>query len=786
MKKLLSILLTLTMVMGALVVVPFTASAESLDDHLITHWDFAGENPLADKAINGNSKDNLTQSGDYGFSYAGGVAYFYRDEGGNIGSKLGGSYRALYCSDSADLLRTKEDRTIYIKFRVSSGIEAIDVVNQYDAIYLKKDKNGTKYSGSTTSADIGTNWWCMNYPFKDGEWTTIAVSYDKNNDNNSFKITTAFMTETQDWLSFTRNSEKDQTWDSDGDSNFYIGDTTSKSGKWGDLQIEDIRIYDKAMTVDEMKSISVTQETAIEESALLSHWDFAGDYPLNDKATVGSANQDNLEISTSDGVTIKDGTVTLKQGLDSNGLHRFLYVENSDDLLRTLKARTIFIRFKSSRDDEQLELLSQNDAVRMGYNLNSSGTYHFTTSPEYGSENKAETTNMTYSKDTWITIAVSYEKTNNGLIYINSHVKNGASAWVSQEITRYDTAQTFTGTDSSGSVYNAGVYDLYVGRLHGGNGMWHGDLTFDDIRIYDGVLSAAQIASIEITNPTPTPAGVENAGHSLSLAGDIGVNFYLTPNTTAMNAKVTIKNGETVLLENASFDAAHKFNDIDYKFTANVSAKEMADELTLTVMNGDTQLYTDTYSVREYGLTVISGTGYSTEVVELVKAMLLYGGCAQTYFAYNTSNGYLDGIGGLSTIAKDAKYNASISGSITGITVEAATLTLETKTQIVVALKAENGAYLTNYTFSGGTAIKQGDYIYITTDGICVQDLDVMQTITITSNTDNTQKIEISYAPMTFIQEMADNKGDTAIDTLVRAMYDCWVAAEAYVAANNA
>ena len=808
MKKLLSILLTLTMVMGALVVVPFTASAETLDDHLITHWNFAGDDPWADKATNGNNPDTMIP---YGGSYASnGTAYIPEYTSQN------GANSYIFADNSNDLMRTTEDRTIYVKFKSSKGDFAndgkdsnwVEIAGQNGAIRVGIAHNDNKLFVSTNVTSTGENWaqTAGMTTFTADTWTTVAISYDKDISTGKIKILTCFKTDGGDWITGSvTQTDTTQTWVQDDLNTDVLYSLifgrryTSLGSPWsGNLTYDDIRIYDKALTADEVKSIVVSDEDPSSEPEvpvdiadyLLTHWDFAGDEPLADKATNGTPD---TMILMNYATLQNDGTVLIPDNKNNTNNH-YMYAADSADLLRTTEDRTIYIVFKSSKGDfandsenDYIELVGQNGALRAG--INSSNNLFASTNSHTQGENYANTTGMnTFVANTWTTVALSYKKdiATNSFV-VTTFFKVGENDWIVGSVTKTDATQTWQ-EDNSDAGQND-TEDLVFGRrTYSFASTWGGDLTFDDIRIYGMALNAEQVASIEITNPAPTAPTVETAGHSLSLSGDIGVNFFLTPNATALNAKVTIKNGDAVLVENASFDAAHKDgNTDDYKFTANVSAKEMADELTLTVMNGDTQIYTETYSVRKYGLYILENSAnYTPETVALVKAMLLYGGCAQTYFAYNTENGYAEGIGDLSQITKDSKYDASVSGNIAGLTVEAATLMLETKAQIVVALKAESSPLLVNYTFAGGTAVKQGDYIYVTTDGICVQDLEVMQTITITSNNDATQKIQIKYSPMTFIQEMADNKGDTAIDTLVRAMYDYWVAAEAYIATPNA
>ena len=779
MKKLLSILLALTMVMGTLVILPFTASAETADDYLVTHWDFAGETPFADKATNGNTVNNLTATGTV--TVEDGVATIKAS-----------SY--LYAEDAKELMRTDEDditnntgdRTLYMVFKPASATST-KVASQQSGFQLNYD--GSSFGGATSLQSQGENWWCNGYAYSDAtQWVTIAVTYDRDTINKTWAISSYYKIGNGDWKVYNKPSnattyytghERDNTNQSNG---LYLG--LGNGAKCSvDLLFDDVRIYDAALTADQIKGITVTNPTFDPADHLVTHWDFDESAPTTDK---GTASQTANNLTATGTVTYSGGAATISAG-------SFLYAEDADELMRNEESdiinntgdKTLYMVFKpvTLPTSDISEYASQQSGFRVRYtHTDGNGTVKEEISGSTSAQSAGQNwwCNGYGYTDTskWITLAVTYDRYNdaNQTLIITSYYRVGDGEWKSYSKVA-DTKQPGYGGENE----NQG-YGLYLGQ---GNGKrCTEDLIFNDVRIYDAVLSADTIKAIEVAEPTqPEEAAVEVTGHSLTLAGDIGVNFFLTANTTAIStAKVTIMNGETPVLENATFDDALLDSESGaYKFTANVSAKETADELTLTVTGGDTVLETDTYSVKEYGLYVIENqANYSTEIVNLVKALLTYGGCAQTYFNYNVENAYTDttALENLSTITKNDAYNASVTGEITGITDVAATLMLETKTEIVVALKID-GISASSLEISGGTAVKQGDYVYITTDGILVQDLDEMQTITIASKSDSTQTIEIQYSPMTFIQEMAGEDG--AIDLLVRAMYACWDAAEAYV-----
>lgn len=141
-------------------------------------------------------------------------------------------------------------------------------------------------------------------------------------------------------------------------------------------------------------------------------------------------------------------------------------------------------------------------------------------------------------------------------------------------------------------------------------------------------------------------------GHSLTLRGDIGVNFFVDVTPEQVRDGVTIKfdwydQHSEYTLHESDYDTESGF----YKARCNVAAAEMTDNIHATAYF-DGEKYTqedDNYTVRKYGLDVLDKTtkeiqDYSTNHSEqyaklayLVKTMLDYGTKAQIVFNHNNS-----------------------------------------------------------------------------------------------------------------------------------------------------
>ncbi len=523
------------------------------------------------------------------------------------------------------------------------------------------------------------------------------------------------------------------------------------------------------------------------DSHLISHWDFAGNEPLADKATAGTSS-DTVELHGS--ATTKDGTLYIPDWANKNSVH-YASVADSSDLFRTTEDRTFFIYFKTdktfdSAKTDSMELVTQNGALRIIVAKDSK--FAASTNPHNAGENWAQTNGMLSSANTWLTFAISYDKNESGTGFeINTFFRSGNGEWVSGTVNWSTVSKNWTEDNSDAGKTDGNALNIGRNVIKSYNSTWGGNLTIDDIRIYDKALTLADVQSIEITNPNADD--VVSKGHSLTLSGEIGVNFFLGVATGLANQDVNVtitKGTQTLLNQNITLNTENQCTEVSgaYKFTAPIAAKEMTDKLTLTVKHGDTVVYTENYSAKQYADTMLaSADTYSAETVALVKAMLNFGGYAQQYFGYSTdalANKDL-GLALPDVTADTTAYSAKIKGSVTGITDAFATLKLESKTCIVFSLTLADGVDSANYNFEGGTAEVSGNKIIVTTDGICAQSLTEYRTLKVTSGG---ATLEISYSPMTYLMNQLNNS-NANLTNLLKALYAYNTAATAYTVANS-
>lgn len=124
---------------------------------------------------------------------------------------------------------------------------------------------------------------------------------------------------------------------------------------------------------------------------------------------------------------------------------------------------------------------------------------------------------------------------------------------------------------------------------------------------------------------------VDIVAHSLTLAGDIAVNTYLSAlkkeNANDIVAKFTV---DGAVQEYRLSDV--EITDGRYKLICKVHSTQMTTDIQLEIYVGGILAVKDTYSVVEYANEILTNDVY-VNARPLVKAMLNYGAAAQVYFS---------------------------------------------------------------------------------------------------------------------------------------------------------
>ncbi len=262
------------------------------------------------------------------------------------------------------------------------------------------------------------------------------------------------------------------------------------------------------------------------------------------------------------------------------------------------------------------------------------------------------------------------------------------------------------------------------------------------------------------------------AGYSLTLEGNIGVNFFMELDDSVLTDEKAYMQftlgGEEYSTMKVS-EAAEKMNDDGetyYVFKCEVPAKDIETEITAQIILGDdTEGTVYKYTVKNYADEILGNKDdYSEETIDLVNAMVSYCSYAKAYF----SNTELAATTEMEAVTADtlADYEYTVSGGTDTFDVE----------YIGSSLLLKSETTLRHY-FNGeveGATKKDDDLWYIDITDITADKLGTAQD-TIYNG------ITISYSPLSYAYEVL--KSETTSDSLknlVKAMYLYYEAAYAY------
>ena len=148
-----------------------------------------------------------------------------------------------------------------------------------------------------------------------------------------------------------------------------------------------------------------------------------------------------------------------------------------------------------------------------------------------------------------------------------------------------------------------------------------------------------------INGKTITAAGIVPIfrGHSLTVGGEIGVNFFVdfhdvSPDADPQNVTMDFTvNGVTTTVD---LNPAFTNEDGYYGFTCYVNSSQMADTITAVLHYGDNGRIQNTYSVAEYLDYVLrhqATGGYDQKTIAFVKALQFFGYYIQPYLAHRNT-----------------------------------------------------------------------------------------------------------------------------------------------------
>ncbi len=316
---------------------------------------------------------------------------------------------------------------------------------------------------------------------------------------------------------------------------------------------------------------------------------------------------------------------------------------------------------------------------------------------------------------------------------------------------------------------------------------------------------------IKVVNEAPK-LETSISGYSISLSDQIAVNFHIAMSDSLKNnssaiIRFTLPGGKTtdVKMSDGVKDTAHTGT---YIYTCKVPASQMTSTIYAQVMipaedasasgssaTGSSSASTgsapaslgNTYScsVKAYADAVLNGSGYTSEQIAMVKAMLNYGGYAQKYFNVNTSslannNLYTQAndpvLKEISALANITAYNIPSNNLLD---FAGASLICEGETSLRLYFNINGSSASANklnvsITSGGKERTCCGtvtDSIYVVTlYNITATELDDVFSFTIKDASGSAQTITFNYSPMNYIA-LAQSTGDINLMYITRALY---------------
>lgn len=283
------------------------------------------------------------------------------------------------------------------------------------------------------------------------------------------------------------------------------------------------------------------------------------------------------------------------------------------------------------------------------------------------------------------------------------------------------------------------------------------------------------------------------AGYTLSLNGNIAVNFHMQLSDEVLNdstayMKFTFADGEVskVYVSDAKIDGEY------YIFTCEVQAPEMNDEFTaqiITSVTDATEKYT--YSVKKYADHILANTADDEDYAKaapMVRAMLNYGGYSQLQFNHNTdalvnTGLYTTETGAdpvlTETVTISDEYSLSVPSEDIGLQYYGSSILLNSETTIRHYFTITGGEDLATirekYTFvlADGTVLTPTLYkgmVCVDIRDINAAELDTIFTITVTNESEKT--ISLSYSVFSYAKYVLEySLARENLVNVIKAMY---------------
>ena len=276
--------------------------------------------------------------------------------------------------------------------------------------------------------------------------------------------------------------------------------------------------------------------------------------------------------------------------------------------------------------------------------------------------------------------------------------------------------------------------------------------------------------------------GAKLAGYSLSLTGNIGVNFYMELSNKIIADKdaymqFTLPNGTItkVLVSEAQTNITINAEKTYYRFPCEVASYEMTQDIKAQMFDGNGKCGKEyTYTVRDYAQYLIDHVDLYQDAYPFAVAMLNYGACSQKYFnkaVDELANKYLnddeleipDRFEGYIDNFVANKAENKVLGQFAGLS-----MVLKSETTLNIFYEPKEGIDVSklNFIVDGKeiTPVKRGQYYILSLENIKANELGNSKKFTVT---DGTNTLSGDYCAMMYCYQVLQAQEGTYEDALV-------------------
>ena len=289
--------------------------------------------------------------------------------------------------------------------------------------------------------------------------------------------------------------------------------------------------------------------------------------------------------------------------------------------------------------------------------------------------------------------------------------------------------------------------------------------------------------------------GARLAGHSLTLDGSVGVNFYMELSSEVISdgsayMEFTLPGGKTSTVKVNEAPTEEISGKTYYKFRCEVNAAEMTDTIQAQLIStvGNSKVYE--YTVKEYADYLFAHTDENTEFANaaaLIEAMVNYGSYAQIYAGYNADNLAVGDASNLKSVDDVTIYGYYAPSPFeTKVQFAGANLSLLSTTTLRMYFKITDiDAERVTIGYRGQYLEKtqSGDYYYVELVGIPASKLDDEFVIDVN---DDTNSYTVTYTPMAYCANVVNRETTETrtedLKNLMKALVLYNRAADAYIA----